>query len=347
MRKVKLSIICLCAVFLSFPMALGIPSETLAADKATKLKILGARVEDPWYAFSQALASFINQKSEWLKAEVVATAGLTANIEMLQKHPRKYIALAPTSTTLHARPGHAWGEARNPYKGASFITNITTMTQLLATYNPKIASPTDLIGKTIDIGRKGAGNTPDHLAILKAWGILDKVKLIYSGFGGGAQKMMDGFCDATFIIINHTYPSKFSKGRYVDKMETKKPVYYLGFDQDMLLRLRKSEHGTVPVRIPGGALDPNTQPEPLWAFNDPVYLAADKMFDRKIVKEVTRVIWETPATEWSKWHPQGAHMTKQFKPATPVPMVVPAHPGTKDFYDGQGIKMEDLADLLK
>jgi TRAP transporter TAXI family solute receptor len=346
MKKAQMICTFLMVLFIGLSLVV-IPDMVPDAEAATNIKIAGARVKDPWYAFSQALANFINNQSSWLRAEAVATAGLTANIELIQEKPQDYIGLAPTSTTLHARPGHSWGEARRTYNGARYISNLTTMTQLLVTYNTAIKLPEDLIGKTIDVGRKGAGNTPDHLAILEAWGIKDKVKLIYTGFGGGAKRLMDGFCDATFLIVNHTYPDKFSKGRYVDQLETKKPVYYMGFDRDMLLKLRKTEHGTVPVKVPAGALDPKTQPKALWAFNDPVYLMADQAMDPKIVEEVTRIIFETPAEEWSKWHPQGAHMNEKFKPATPVPDVVPAHAGTKAYYDKKGIRMEDLAELLK
>ena len=334
-------LICLFVFFFT----VGNVAEPLAADEV-KIKIAGARVKDPWYAFSQALSNFINKKSTWLRAESVATAGLTANIELISKTPDEYIGLAPTSTTLHARPGHDWSKKRNPYTGAAFIANLTTMTQLLVTFDPEIKSMQDLKGKTVDVGRKGAGNTPDHLAVLKAYGVIDDVKLLHTGFGGGAKRMMDGFCDATFLIVNHTYPHKIRKGRYIEQLETKKPVYYVGFDRDLLLKLRESEHGTVPVRIPAGALGEN-QKNDLWGFNDPVYLMADKSMDPKIVEEVTRVIFETSAEEWAKWHPQGEHMTTQFKTATPVPKIVSPHPGTKAYYDKKGIAMTDLADQLK
>ena len=126
------------------------PSESrasrFAADEV-KIKIAGARVQDPWYAFSQALAQFINKKSDWLRAEVVATAGLTANIEMIKEKPQEYIGLAPTSTTLHARPGHEWSKSRQPYTDARFISNLTTMTQVLVTYDPEIKTVKDLKAK--------------------------------------------------------------------------------------------------------------------------------------------------------------------------------------------------------
>ena len=161
MRRSRFVFIALLAVVVGFSLLMGPVGQAAAAD-TVNIKIAGARVKDPWYAFSQALANFINKKSKWLRAESVATAGLTANLELIQNKPKEYIGLAPTSTTLHARPGHAWGEARKTYKGARFMANITTMTQLIVTFDPKIKSLKDLKGKTVHVGRKGAGNTPDH-----------------------------------------------------------------------------------------------------------------------------------------------------------------------------------------
>ena len=346
MQNSNLFLKMLVAAVLGLSMMLSPTVEALAADEVS-LKIAGGRVEDSWYAFAQALSKFINDKSTWLRTECVATAGLTANLEMVQNKPKEYIGLVPTCTSLHARPGHDWSKKRKPYSTATFITNITNVTYLLVTYDPNIKTPQDLKGKTVDVSRKAAGNTPDHLAILKEWGVLDDVKLSYTGFGGGAQLMMDGFCDATFLIINHNYPHTFSKGPIIDQLETKKPAYYLGFDRDMILKLRAQEYGMVPVRIPAKALDPKTQPEELWAICDPVYLMADQNLDPKITEEVTRVIYETPPEEWVKWHPQGGHMTTELKTALPLPGIVPAHPGTQAFYDKKNIKLTDLADMLK
>ncbi len=40
-------------------------------------------------------------------------------------------------------------------------------------------------------------------------------------------------------------------------------------------------------------------------------------------------------------------MTKEFKPAAPDLELYKAHPGAKKFYDEHGIKVTDLADLLR
>ena len=316
----------------------------LAADK--QILIAAGRTTSPWYPFCQALAKFINTKSKWLRAEVVSTAGISADLDLAREKPKEYIALSSFSQ-IHMRPGHPFSEKRSPYTGERFIANATSMSQCIVTYDPKIKTIQDLAGKTVDVGRKGAANTPDHKAILEKYGVLDKVKFVYTGYGGGANKLRDGLVDATMLLFNHIYPRKFSKGSFIEKLQTRGPIYYVGFDRGKLLDLRKKEYATLPVRVPAGALDPKTQPKALWAYNDPTFFMADENTDADVVYEITRIIWETPAEEWAKWHPMGAHMNKEFKPAMPGLKLYKAHSGAKKYYDEHGIKLKDLADLLR
>lgn len=250
------------------------------------------------------------------------------------------------TTVLETHPGDPWGEARGAYAGERFIANATSMTQLIVTYDAKLKAIGDLVGKIIDVGRKGAANTPDMKAILKAYGVLDNVKLNYTGYGGGANALRDGLVDATFLIFNHIYPRKFSKGSFIEQLETRGPVYYIGFDEDVLLSLRDQGHATLPVRVPAGALG-KTQTVDLWAWDDPTFFFADEKMSPEIVYEVTRIIWETPAEEWARWNPMGEHMTKEFKPAMPSLKLYQAHPGAKKFYDEHGVQLRDLAELLR
>lgn len=317
-----------------------------ASAKTRSILIGGGRTSSPWYPFSQALAKFINDKSTWLKAEAVSTAGISGNFDMVKEQPQKYIGIASFSQ-IHYRPGHDYGKKRGYYTDDRFIANATTMTQCLVTYDPKIKTVRDLIGKIVDVGRKGAANTPDHKAILEAYGILDKVRLIYTGYGGGANKLKDGMVDASFMLFDHIYPRTFRKGALIEKLETKSPIYYIGFDRDKLIALMKKEYAVLPVRVPAKALNPKTQPKQFWAFNDPTYFMASKDMDEDVVYEVTRIIYETPASEWAKWHPIGAHMTKRFKPALPSLTLFEAHQGAKNYYNEKGIKLQDLAELLK
>ena len=325
-------------------LAVGLAKEA-PAKPIRNILIAGGRTSSPWYPLSQGLAKFINDKSDWLRAEVVSTAGITGNLDITKEKPKEYIAV-DSFAHIHYRPGHPWGEKRGTYTGMRFIANVSSETQCLITYDSRIKKVQDLAGKTVDVGRKGAANTVDHMAVLEKYGVLDKVKLVYTGYGGGADKLKDGLVDATMMMFDHIYPDKFRKGGFIEKLETRGPIYYIGFDRDTLLQLRDSEYATVPVWIPAGALDPKTQPQALWAYNIPTFFIADERMDEDTVYEITRIIWETPADEWAKWHPIGAHMNETFKPAMPSLKLYKAHPGAKKFYDEHGIELKDLADLL-
>ena len=125
------------------------------AQTTTQILIGGGRTDDAWYPFSQALAKFINEKSKWLKAEAVSTAGISGNFDMVKEKPDKYIGISSFSQ-IHYRPGHEYSKKRGAYTGDRFIATASTMTQCLITYDPNLKTVKDLAGKVVDVGRKGA-----------------------------------------------------------------------------------------------------------------------------------------------------------------------------------------------
>lgn len=327
-------------------LSIGLFAPQGFAKEKRQILIAGGRTTSPWYAFAQALAKFINDKSDWLTAEAVSTAGVTGNVDLVKENPKKYIGLS-TFSHIHYRPGHEWGEKRGVYTGDRFIANANSSTQCFITYDPNIKSIKDFAGKVVDIGRRGAANSEDHKAILAAYGVLDKVTLVYTGYGGGGNKMKDGQVDVTMMLFNHIYPNTFSKGGLIEGLETRGPIHYIGFDPKILTELLEMEYDTLPVWVPAKSLDPKTQPEGLWALADPSFFMADAQMDDDVVYEITRVIWETPAEEWARWHPMGAHMTHKFEPALPFMKLYKPHPGAKKFYEEQGVQVTGLTEALK
>jgi TRAP transporter TAXI family solute receptor len=335
----------LICIGLSLVLFIGAASADYSYAEEKKILIAAGRETSPWYVIAQALAKFINTKSKWLRAEVVSTAGISACLEIVREKPKQYIGIG-AFTNIHARSGHEFGEKRGPYDNERFIANLIPTPECFVTYDPNIKTVKDLAGKTVDVSRRGGANTVDHLAILKKYGVLDKVKLVYTGWGGGANKLIDGLVDATMMVFDQIYPNTFSKGAFIEKMQTKGPVYYIGFDRETLLQLRKEAHGVVPIWVPAGALDKKTQPKGFWANNNAFYFNADAKMDDDVVYEVARIIWETPMEEWAKWGFVGRNMINKFKPAMPDLKLYQAHPGAKKFYDEHGIKLIDIAELL-
>jgi TRAP transporter TAXI family solute receptor len=344
MKKTKIFVIWLAVAVVCF---IGMPflANTAPAKPITHVKIAGGRVGDPWYVLSQAWADFINKKSKWLRAEVVATPGITGSAEVMRDNPKDYLSINCLSVLVNYRKG-PFGQKRGFYRDARFIANAAALTQLLVTYDPKIKTPADLKGKKVGVGRKGASDSPNHEALLREWGVLDTVTLVHGGIGGRKARLMDGLADAVITICEHIYPREFRKGAFITEMETRKPLRYISLGRDKLVKLRKEMGGFLPVRVPAGALDPKTQPDVVWADNNATFFSADVKMDPEIVYEATRVIWET-AGQWGRWHPQGKHMTREFIRAMVVADPTLVHPGAKKFFDERGIKMTDLAELLR
>jgi len=342
MKKACQILVCLVAInFISVNFG---PPVSAQAKPITKINIGGGRVGDPWYILSEALANFINKKSDWLRATVVATPGLTGVYELARKNPKVYMGAVDPCNFVHMQRD-PYGKAHDYYNQMRFISVGASMTWLWVTYDDSIKTPEDFIGKKVNVGRKAAARTPDEVAVLKAWGVLDKVKLIQSGYGGAKRNLKDGLVDIACIIFDHIYPTTFSKGAFITDLETKGPIYYIGMDSDMIDKIRmEGPGGIIAARVPAKSLDPATQPKDLWAGGFPTFFGADMRMDPAVVYEVTRVIFES-AGEFSKWHPQGRHFTKDFIPS--VLDVKYIHPGAKKYYDDNNIKIKNLSDMLR
>ena len=345
MKKRYKLIFCLLVLSLTlWSFGLADLAQAATSKPLTKIKISGGRVGDPWYILSEALAYFINHESEWLRATVVATPGITGNAELAMKSPNEYIYVMEMGNYIHMQKD-PYGKAYNYYNKCRFISIQCSLTYTWVTLDKNIKTGKDLAGKTVGIKRKAAPYFTE-VGVFKHWGILDKVKLVGSGFGEAVKNLKDGLMDAAHMTFDHIYPAGFSKGAFITDLETRGPVYYISTEPEIIKKMYEEGIGAdVAVRIPPGALDYKTQLNEVWCHAAPLFFAADERMDPDIVYEVTRVIWES-AGKWDTWHPQGKHMTKDFIPASPIDLQF-VHPGAKKFYDERGIKLKKLGDLLR
>lgn len=315
------------------------PSPT--AKPITQIMIAGGRVGDAHQVLSEALAYFINKKSTWLRATVVATPGLAANDELVRDNPTKYIAMSALSNLVHMPKG---AQYKN-YDGMRTISPGSSGTYLFVTYDKNLKTVKDLAGKVVNLGREGSTLLDDHLPILREAGVLEKVKTVKSGYGTAVTNMKDGLVHVAVVQIDHVYPAGFSKGQFVTDLETRAPVYYVSLDPVAQEKLYLKGDSSMPVRIFPGALDAKTQTGEVWGGNFVPMFGADIKMDADVVYEVTRVLYES-AGEFGVWHVQGQHLTKEFIPTYLIkPELI--HPGALKYYKEKGIQMKDLASLLR
>ena len=321
----------------------GAQKEAVSSTQAkpiTQLYLGGGRVGDTVYIFSQALASFINKKSEWLRVEVVATAGATANVELVIADPTKYFALAPLSAY-----GYFPTDPAYKYDKLRLIANGTSNTITFVTYDRNIKTLKDCTGKTVNAYRSGAGLADYLLRMIELSGA-QNVRFVGSGTGEAVTNLKDGLVDVGITKLSRIYPATWGKTPMILDMETRKPVYYVSIPPEISNKLIEEEGSVeMPCRVPPGAMG-GTQPEEFWAIASPLLFAADVRMDEEIVYEITKIIFETPSTEWAAWHPEGAGMTEEFIPVY-WKGLDSLHPGASRYYKEHNVKIRDLRDIVR
>ena len=325
-------VVCLVMAFSAVPLS------ALAAEKkeVTRKMLLGGRLGDPWFVLSQALAYFVNKQSDWLRLEVVATPGVSAGAEIASKDYEKYIYISPYfGMMLNPK-----SKRINFYDKERIIGFCTGNVWTWVTYDKNIKTAQDLVGKKVFVGRPGGARLHFEQAVLKELGVLDQVKLLNGGYGGGRNAVRDGLADVAVMNFDYIMPAGFKKGGLIEDLETRKPVFYINLmPPELQLKL-----DMVPVKIYAGAMDKKTQKEAVYASIDAIYWCADARMDPAVVKEVTRILYAN-AGKFSSWHAQGAGITQESIP-TWVISEKHMHPAAVEVYKESGIKIKPLLDLL-
>jgi TRAP-type uncharacterized transport system substrate-binding protein len=317
--------------FLAGPVAVS------AADKeVTRIMILGGRLGDPWFVLSQALANFVNKQSDWLRLEVVATPGASAGAEIARKDYKKYIFISP----YYGMKFNPTDKRLDNYDKERIIGLCSANVHIWITYDKNLKTGKDLAGKKVFIGRPGGARTAMEMKVLEENGVLDKVKLMHGGFGGGRNALRDGLADLTPTALDYILPLTFKKGAFVEDLETRKPIYY----PNLQPRAMQLKNGMIPVRVPAGALDKKTQTEEFFGAMDPIYWCADARQDPAIVKEVTRILYKN-AAQLKDFHVQGNSLTHESIP-TWVISPEQMHPAAMEAYKELGAKVQSLIDIL-
>jgi len=316
---------------------IGGPVTASAADKkVTRKMILGGRLGDSWFVLSQALAYFVNKQSDWLRLEVVATPGVSAGAEIASKDYEKYIFISP----YYGMKLNPTSKRINNYDRERIIGFCTGNVWTWISYDETIKTAQDLEGKKVFTGRPGGARTFFEEGVLAELGVKDKVKLLHGGYGGGRNALRDGLADVAVMNFDYILPAGFKKGALIEDLETRKPVYYLNLMQPEL----QMKLGMVPLQVYAGALDKKNQKEAVYASIDAIYWCADERQDPAVVTEVTRILYEN-ADKFSSWHAQGAGISKESVP-TWIIKKEQMHPAAMKYYEGQGIKVKPLSDLL-
>jgi len=310
-----------------------------AAPEPTRITFYSSSSGGTVWTLNQALTTFINKYSTWLKAESLATSGGTENLRNIGEMPEnraRCIASVSENNIFTAKKGEKpWSK---PYDGARIISIQAKYRNFFVTYDPKIKTPKDLVGKKIAIPAKGIpDNDVQIFPLFKYWGIMDKVDFHYLGWKKGADALKDGMVDVTWVWTTGG-PVEYYPGTYVTDLTRKKPLTFVTFpSKDIVEASKLSGYKVYPSKCPAGgfsSLRPNYPPNDIWGPSYGFSWAADESMDPEITYEICRIIYDH-IKEFGEFHAEGKNMTHEEMAWFDAEF----HKGAVKFYKEKGIKI--------
>lgn len=329
------------------------PAPALAA-KTHKVTFAAGRPDDAWYALSYALATMINEQSEWLEADVATTAGVADATRLVQRSPEKRANHIVVSQT----PGmELW--ATPEYKTKK-IGSILHLASAWVTLNPKLKKLEDLKGKSVALSRKGPGFYVWIFAdMLKQKGVWDSITPMYGGTSSALTALSDGAAEAGVVMFNYVYPDTFTPGNFLEQLQSRGTLYFLeqGNVEASIESIRKAgqsqEYAKAPLPtlalvVPAKSLG-ETQTEPMAIVSSPIFWAAGTDVPDEVVYEVTRIMHNAAKKgDFANYHASGKGITPEFLStsfwATEEECRKNYHPGALKLYDEMGLKMKSFGD---
>jgi hypothetical protein len=278
---------------------------------------------------------------------VVETTGITENIRTLAEEPakRKLTVIYADVFSIH-QAKVADEPFKKPYTTLKVIARMFEAPTILATLDPKLKTPMDLVGKKVAVGPPGISLYWHAMKIMKyGYGIWDQFTKEPLGFTAGKDALINGLIDATvqgsIVIKPGETPDKPKvvgpnpAGR--ELVDRAKP-YIVSLDKAAVDKASKESGYPISwIQVPAGTWGPN-QPEPVGGDVYAMTWSADSAMDEDVVYEIVRTLYE----QWAKfkdYHVTGKAITQKGLGSVAGTTEADFHPGAIKFYKEHGIKI--------
>ncbi len=334
-----------------------LPSAVLWAKEKTFITFAAGRPGDSWNVLAHGLVGLINKQSDWIEADVVATAGTTDNTRLVVSKKEK----RANHIIVTMIPGwRYWGQGEYvPMK----IGSLLHLASVCVTLDPNIKNLEDLKGKTITLPRKvPKGYAWIFADLLKQVGVWDSVKAMHGGLGASLTALRDGAAHSGVMMFDFVFPDQFALGSNLEELQTRGTLHFLQQGNikkniEMIAKACKSED-FVDLELPTLALvvPPNslgkTQTKAMAVVSCPLFWAAGKEVSEDIVYEVTKIIYGAAKSgELKNYHAIGRGITPEFLVTSfwenEEECRKKYHPGALKFYDEIGLKLRSFGELHK
>ncbi|WP_153304225.1 hypothetical protein [Desulfovermiculus halophilus] len=303
-----------------------------------------------WFVVSHALSKFINDRSDWLSAEVVATAGVTDNTRSLLESEEK---MASTVNVTMLPGADIWGAEHDYYP--KMIASLTMLSEVWVTLDPSIKTMEDFSGKTVVIPR----DVPfGYKFIYQNWvnQYAEDVKFMHGGINSRLTALRDGAADVGTLPIDYYYPDTYAKSSGLIELSARGDLYFpnQGKVEENLHAVAQAcvtdpfvgEYKLPPLGMvmPPEVLD--GQPEKNLVFvSCPIYWSAGEQMPDDVVCEITKVIYEAAQDkDFAPYHAIGKGITADFVVTsfwkTDEEREENYHPGALKYYRDNNIQLK-------
>ncbi|MBI2854480.1 MAG: ABC transporter substrate-binding protein [Chloroflexi bacterium] len=289
------------------------------------------------YAEALAEGNALNKNHAWLKGSVVETKGLEEAIAVAADYPADRKKLAIMGSGFQ----HAMVQAINglppfkkKYPDLKYIASYGAGQATIITYDPNINSPKDLIGKKVGLFNIGSSALPLGEAILRAWGILDQVKVQNMPPSQFKDALKTGQVSAVHVTFTSPAPGKFIAASYIQEIAAGGKWHTIPITADDVAKMKKDTafSGSKSTTIPANTLGQGFPPEDIKAVQDLNVLNAWEAADSDVIYEFLKAMNDLGA-EVEKGMPgfkPNVNVTAELaKGAIPKEMI---HAGALKFY---------------
>lgn len=262
------------------------------------------------YVLGSALEQISKQTSSGVLVNSTETPGLVFNAKKLDTD-----SAIKTNTIMAFTPGIDYLAVNGikpfdkKYPSAQLIANYNLGSVWLATFDPKIKTAQDLIGKKIALGRgpQILWTIEPELIIRHGWGLQDKIKIERLGTKEASQALLDGKVDAAIVggYIDPISGTFAPSPQTVTLLGSGRPMYYIPWGSEAVAKTIAQGVSIKPFTLPVGALAGMDTPLP--SFVDPIAWMAYPEFDQTLAYEVTKMIISN-VTKFGDFHALGKLM---------------------------------------
>lgn len=318
-------------------MCLALGSGAALAQDKVNISLITGPFGTGSYVLGSAVEKIIAKHSNKVQVTSSETPGLVYNAKLMSKEPDKKKTTFMAFTTgidYLATSGQKPFSKKLP--GVKLIANYLLGSVWLATFDPNIKTPADLVGKTVALGKAPQilwTIEPMHV-IKHGWGMADKMTIERLGTKAAAQALLDGRVDAAIIggYSNATTGEFKPSPQTVELLAAGKPLYHIPWGKDAIQKTKDMGVVMSHITVKAGSFPGLTSD--IEGFFDAIAWVAYPELDEEAAYQITKTLVENVA-EFGQYHALGKLMSATSMAAGWAPEDI--HPGALRAYREAGV----------